>query len=64
MNMSVISFSLTVKKINASNFKTKLVTKFLETVNSFLTIVKKIDASNFKMKFMSKSFKTAEKQKT
>ena len=62
--MFIISFSLTVEKINASNFKTKLVTKFLEVVNSFLMIVKKIDASSFKMKFAFKSFKAAEKQKT
>jgi len=64
MNMSVISFSLTVKKINASNFKTKLVTKFLEAVDSFSTTVKKIDVSSSKMKLASKSFEAAEKQKT
>lgn len=62
--MSVISFSLTVKKINASNFKTKFVTKFLEAVDSFSTIVEKINASSFKTKLASKFFKTAEKQKT
>ncbi len=61
MNMFIILFSLTVKKINASNFKTKLETKFLEAVDSFLMIIKKINASSFKMKFAFKSFKTAEK---
>ena len=61
MNISVISFSLTVEKINASNSKTKLVTKFLKAVDSFSTTVKKIDANSFKTKLAFKSFEAAEK---
>jgi len=64
MNMSIISFLLTVEKINASNFKTKLMIKFLEAVDSFSMTVEKIDANSFKTKLAFKSFKTAEKQKT
>jgi len=64
MNMFVTSFSLTVEKINASNFKTKLMTKFLEAVDSFSITVKKINASDFKTKLAFKFFEVAEKQKT
>ncbi len=63
MNMFIILLSLTVEKINASNFKIKLVTKFLKVVNSFLMIIEKIDVNSFKMKFAFKFFKAAEKQK-
>ncbi len=59
--MSIISFSLTVEKIDANSFKTKLMIKFLEAVDSFSMTVEKIDANSFKTKLAFKSFKTAEK---